>query len=424
LTVHAFSGVEPTESLLHTPFLERASEPGNRERAHALGAFLTLRAVDRISQHATLAADALAFQLRAAAEYLDELHPQTKEVSHLREVIRVAQRIVVSGSRELLWAPLLAFAYWLESEMRLPEALDTLETAFRANPRVETPEQVAGYLQFARVLRLCGRFEEARVAYAAGGDLATTLGDHRSSFVSRIGRATVLLETGDLQAGELELRSVLAAAKAVDDTFVEARACHDLSVAVSRAKRPAEAVPLVFHAFELYDESIQKARALGDMGVFLKDLGHYSAANEAFQAVLQGSAPSETRANAHLELLELSSALQDRIGFKRWRKELEKQLDRLPPYQRVDFAIKLGAGLASFGNVAEASQRLTEAMGLAEKYKFGQRIFEAEQLLKEIKDGNTVIDEPVFPAFEVSESQTELKQAIEGLFALRSAGVS
>src|SRR5689334_9949430 len=76
---------------VHTPFLERASQPGNAERAHALGAFLTLRAVDRMAEGIRPSVtDGLPFQLRAASNYLTDLHPQTKDVSHLREIVRVA----------------------------------------------------------------------------------------------------------------------------------------------------------------------------------------------------------------------------------------------------------------------------------------------------------------------------------------------
>ena len=47
-------------------------------------------------------------------------------------------------------------------------------------------------------------------------------------------------------------------------------------------KRPTQAVSLAFKAYNLYDEVVQRGRALSDVGMFLKELGHYSAAREAF----------------------------------------------------------------------------------------------------------------------------------------------
>src|SRR6185436_19261371 len=96
------------------------------------------------------------------------------------EIVRVAQRSLRTNNRGLLWAPLLAFAYWLENELQLDESLDVLETAFRLKDGTEARDQIAGYLQQGRVLRIAGRFTEAREAYQSGGNLARYSGDFRS----------------------------------------------------------------------------------------------------------------------------------------------------------------------------------------------------------------------------------------------------
>jgi tetratricopeptide (TPR) repeat protein len=239
--------------------------------------------------------------------------------------------------------------------------------------------------------------------------------------VGKIGRAMVRQKTGDLRQAERELRYVLAEARARTDNFVEARACHDLAATMFFARRLPEAVSLAFKAHELYEETSQRARALGDMGTFLKELGHYSAAKEAFGWVLDNEAGAEVRVNVILELLELSATTQDRLGFARWRKEAQRSYDAFPPEQKIDFEMKMGIGLVSFGASEDAIVRFSRALSLAQEFNFGQQIFEAEDQIREAREGEHAKALPL-PS-EPEPTEPELRDAIEGLYALRS-GVS
>ncbi len=411
----------PTGARLHTPFLERASEPGNRFRAHALGAFLTLRAIDRIAEDpGFLKSDLIVYQLRAAANYLEELEPETNDTNYLREIVRVAQRVSVTSNRRLLWSPLLAFAYWLENELRLDESLDILETTLRLREGSQAREEIAAYLQQGRVLRLSGRFVESRGAYEAGRGLAERHGDLRSAMVSRIGHAGIMQKTGDLPASERELRNVWALAQECGDEYVEARACHDLAVTMHEMGRPKEGVALAFRAFRLYEESVQRVRALLDTGTFLKQLGHYSAAKQAFSLGLDTNPNPEIRVNIVLELLELTFLVQDRVGFERCRRELEGVYDNLPAHESVDFEKKVGAGLAAFGSVREGKAHLRKGIELAEKYGLGQRVFELEALLRELGDGQA--PKTHTPEFQHHDLDVDpgVRETIENLYALSS----
>lgn len=404
---------------MHLPFLERASRPGNQERTHALGAFLTLRAVDRIAFHSPVQGESLAFQLRAAATFLDQLKPQNKDVSHLREIIRVAQRATTSGNLNLLWAPLLALAYWLEGELRLQESIDVLETAFRLQSGARIPEEVAAGLQHGRVLRQLGCFPEARASYLAAGQLASEFGDTRSLLISRIGHAWVAVKTGDLAAAQQELHQVLRDAQLQGDLFVEARAAHGLADVLHLAGRTAEGIPLVFRAYGLYEEPDQRTRSLNDLGIFLKELGHYAAAKEAFLLVLEARPSPELSVKPKLELLELSAILHDRVGFARWRRELDNQHDRLPPDEKAEFELKLGMGFAAFDSPREALEHLSRALTIAEEFKFGQQVFEAERAIAEINAGHSASKEALAPRVATEDSPVVL-QTIESLYALRA----
>jgi tetratricopeptide (TPR) repeat protein len=401
LTVTPIAFAERSGTHLHEPFLERASGD-DEERGHALGAFLTLRLVDRIAEDAkALTSEALKFQLRACATYLDEVYPQTDEVTHLREIVRVAESASRAGNKRLLWAPLLAYAFWLEQQLRLDESLDVLDSTLRLENASAIDEKTAGLLQKGRVLREAGRFEEAGEAYAFAGELANLRGDLRSQMVSRIGRAGVLQKTGDLPGSESLLIGALHVAEQSADAFVEARALHNLSVTKYLMNKVPEAVGLAYRAYQRYEEADQRSRALSDVGVYLMELGHYGSAKEAFLQVLSTSPAARVRLNTVLELLEVSAHTQDRVGFERWRREVESDYDTLPPAERVDFEINTGWGLATFGNESEAKSRLERALGLAETYKLGQRVFEAEQLLNDLRAGRQFAASPPVGTAEI-----------------------
>ncbi len=403
-------------SNLHEPFLQRAATASTDQSGsgHALGAFLTLRLVDQFfgalyDGHA----DALAYQTQATRDFLRELHPHTVETNHLLEIVRVADGVRASGSVRLMFPPLLAFAYWLEQELRLDESLDVLAATLQLSSGVEGEEEVSANLQRGRVLRLLGRFREATDAYAWGGQVASRLGDRHSELLSRIGRAIVLQKTGNLPESERVLRQVRAEAKQSGDRDAEARACHDLAVALRHMNRGDEAAPLAFRAYQLYEQPIQRMRALSDTGEILKAMGHYGAAKDAFLSVMRSEPPAEIRLRTGVELLELSALLQDRVSFERWRRDVGAHYHRLPADELVAYELKLGMGLASFEQEAEGKRHIERAMVLAEQSGQGQWVFRAEAALEEMQQRRT---ECVPRAAPVAEP--ELRTTIESLRAL------
>ncbi|MSR06344.1 MAG: hypothetical protein EXR93_04630 [Gemmatimonadetes bacterium] len=203
MTVLPFSPTDRGTPHLHEPFLERASE--GDERGHALGAFLTLRVIDRIAQDpAALRSEALLYQLKAAGTYLEEVYPQSEEINHLREIVRIARTVNETGNKRLLWSPMLAFAYWLEMELRTDESLDVLDSALGLDSVSAIDEKIAAQLQRGRVLRTDGRFVEANVTYAFAEQMANLRGDLRSQMVGRIGRSSIMMV--ELLSGEGERR--------------------------------------------------------------------------------------------------------------------------------------------------------------------------------------------------------------------------
>jgi tetratricopeptide (TPR) repeat protein len=377
-----------------------------------------MRLVDQLGQSPHPGPSAFLYQFRATSNFLDELHPPTVDVNHLRQVVQVAKTAHGCGDSTILWPSLLAYAYWLEQQLFLAEALDVLDTTLQLRAGEEL---VAAHLQRARVLRLAGRHDEARAAYELAGELAVARGDTHSLLLSRIGGAIVLQKVGNLPESERVLRGVLAEAERVGDRDVEGRACHDLAAALHLAGRTARAVPLAFRAYRLYDLPVQRARALSDTGVLLKALGVYAAARQAFSVVLQGKPPPEIRLRAVVELLEVDALAGDRVSFERWRRELTDRYDDLPPDERVNFEIHVGIGLALFGSYDQAERHVQRAIDVAERHAFGERIFHAEAVLRHVREHRVPPEvNAVPPVADIGAVERDVQNTIECLAALHA----
>lgn len=401
----------------HAPFLARAANTSDeRVTSRALGALLTMRLIDHIgrfgSQGASL--ESVQYNVTATAEFVAQLLPRTAEVNHLGEITRVAAGALPGGAIRILWPPMLAFAYWLEQEVRLEEALDVLDTVRRLSDGRAAEEEVATLLQRARVLRRLGRFDEATDGYAAAGALALEMADRRSELLSRIGRAIVLQKVGNLPESEELLRVVLKDAQSLADRDAEARASHDLAVALVLRDRPVEAAPYAFRAYELYEQPGPRARALSDTGWILKELGHYAAARDALLIVVESAPPTDILLRAELELLDLSAATQDQLSFERWRRELHRDHELMPSDMRLDFEIKLGRGLAAFGRASEAEDALQRAVALAERHGLGEGLFRAECALTELREHRTRPSDASMPPPAATPSP-ELQQTIDSV---------
>jgi tetratricopeptide (TPR) repeat protein len=307
----------------------------------------------------------------------------------LSELVQVAEVANESNEPRLIFPPLLALAFYLEKELCLDEALDVLETTLRLSDGRDAEEEVAALLQQARILRVASRLTEARAAYENAGAMAVRLGDSHSMLLSRIGRGVVARQIGNLPESERTLRDAIADARKFQDRDAEARACHDLAGTLHFAGRATEAVPLAFRAFELYESPLQQAKALGDTGAILKELGQYTAAKDALSLVLAHDLPLDGKARTELEYLDLAAVTGDRLTFERFRQSLVAKSDSLLPEVQLDLELKLGIGLSLFEEHAQGVTHLRRAVELAEHFGMAERIFHAEQQLQEAKQRRT-----------------------------------
>lgn len=370
---------------LHEPFLERASNPDSDEGRYALGAFLTLRLADRFRAGEDPGHPlALAYQTKATRDYLVQLEPQTPEVGYLLEIVRLADEVQQGGTRALLWAPLLAYGYWLEKRLSLGEALDVVETALGMSDGTAPDQEIAGLLQHGRVLRLMGLFDLARRSYRAARRKAARIEDTHSVLLSRIGDAIIMKQLGNLKGSERALRQILIEAEGTGDKDAQARAHHDLGAVLVHQGRAEEAIPRLYRAFELYPRQEHKLRALSDLGEAFKRARRYGPARDAFMAVLKGKPPEDMQVCTMIALLELSALMNDRVSFYRWRRQAANLADGLPPERLADLYLQLGVGSATFGKPRTGERLVRKALKIAEEHSLSEYAIAAHSALERI----------------------------------------
>lgn len=373
-------------------------------------ALVALRLADRFGEGRWAGGvSELRHQIHAAENQLGILVQPTVEGRFLRSVIEMAATAAQAGTARPMLPALLAYGAWLDEQMRLEEALDVVETACRLSD-LERADLVEAHLLRARVLRLLSRYRESQAAYQQAGELALEAGDHHSERLSRMGQALVICRVGNLPEANRMLEKVAAEARDGDDRDIQGRAAHSLALVASEMGRHAASIRHAYDAFELYEADGDRLRALSDVGMGFKALGHLSAAEDAFTIVIRQAVRQDTRINAMLEMLDLAGRTQDRVGFERLRRELNPVREQLNPDAQVDFAIKCGVGLGYFGRRADAEAELLRAITLAEQYNLNAYLFTAEAALRALRDTAEVGPGGAAPAPAIAPSVGEMEE--------------
>ncbi len=412
------------EVLPHAIFLQRiAAESSALTLEARLGqaAFLALRLVDLLAADGEpVSQDAFRYQAVATERFCHELRDAATEGAHLHGLVASVDDARRLGDVRLLAPALLAYAHFLEDELRLEEALDVLASLVQVGgERLSSPDAVAGRLRIARVNRKLNRFNEAEAAYAEAGELAATAGDRYSELLSRIGRANSVLGRGNLAEAERALRGILPDARAAGERDAEARAEHGIGVVLAQRGQAAEAIPHTWRAFELYDDEDSQLRALSDVGTMLLTLGDHVVAERALSEVVRRGGTPDSTSNAMIELMHCASYRRDRVGFARWRERCEGRVPDMPPNILADFYIKQGIGQARFGQFRRAEAlmaRALEVAGAAGLHEFEFRIARIKgglvgcEKLQQVEP--PAVPEPVLDTQELREVSASLAQLV------------
>lgn len=376
--------------LPHAVFLQRvADEPATSPEVRlGQGAFLALRFVDLLAaDREPPTPDVFRYQWAATERYCVELSGEGTEAAHLSGIVNATGEAHRLGEVRHIAPALLAYALYLEQDASLVEAEDVLETLIRVGgERLASADAVVGWLRLGRVRRMQTNFDRANAAYAEAGRLAASAGDRQSLLLSRIGRCNVMYFRGNLGEAEGTWRDVLRDAAAAGCRDAHAQAEHGLGTVLHRCGRTHEGVPHLWRAYELYEDAIAQLRALGDLGLAMLSLGEVDAAERALNEVVRRGGPTELMANTMIELLHCSSYRRDRMSFERWRERVLARLEESPPNIRADYHLKVGIGLARFGNHRRAEGELAQALEIATAHELHELAFRIERTRDGLQD--------------------------------------
>jgi tetratricopeptide (TPR) repeat protein len=378
--------------LRHAPFLERARVERDHDREVsarlALAAYVTARLMDRLHEGAAddESREAFAWQVEAVRRHLSNLPPELPETAHL---VGILEAVTSSGQIPIgLRLGLTAYAYFLEHEARLAEALDVLALAARCHEKAIAPGEFAAIALFAaRLHRLQAQWAPAIASYTAAEEAGHAAGDMVVVLRSRLGRCGVLRGQGNLPASRALAESVLRSAEELGLRDVQAMAWADLGVVLVLQGQFADSVQAKYRAFRLAEDEIQRMRYLGDLGEGLAQIGAHVAARTAFEIVIASPTSFLVRTNAILELMELESGADNRVAFERLRAEAESVRERMPPSMTADYLYKVGVGLARFGRTARAREVLSEGLRSSEASGLNAWYFRIERTLQSLTSG-------------------------------------
>jgi hypothetical protein len=382
--------------LPHAVFLQRvADEPATSPEVRlGQGAFLALRFVDLLApDREPPTPDVFRYQWAATERYCNELAGEGTEAAHLSGIVRATGEAHKGKDVRALAPALMAYALYLEQDAHFQEAEDVLQTMINVGgARLSTTDATAAWLRLGRVRRLQTDFAGAEAAYSEAGRVAGQAGDHQSVLLSRVGRCNVVFFQGNLPETERAWRGILADAAPGTYRNVVAQAEHGLGNVLYRRGQIDDGAPHLWRAYELYDEEANKLRALTDLGVLLLALGDADGAERALNHVVARACKGENAANARVELMHCMSYRRDRLGFERWRTRCEEQIAEMPANIRADFRLKVGIGLARFGNFAKAEAQMEQALEIASAHGLHELVFRIERIKSGLRDWESLAE--------------------------------
>ena len=136
----------------------------------------------------------------------------------------------------------------------------------------------------------------------------------------------------------------------------------------------------------MYEDETSQLRALGDLGIVLLSLGDVAGAERALTEVVRRATLPDMIGNALIELMHCASFRRDRLAFERWRERCLEHLEETLPNVRADYHLKVGIGLARFGNYDKAETLMRQALEIASAHGLHELVFRIERIRNGLRE--------------------------------------
>jgi tetratricopeptide (TPR) repeat protein len=374
----------PKPVLRHLPFLELMAGAPEGESLYvgSQASLLSLRLLDHWIALGAELADVAATAHRAARESVQAMTTDVEWRTSLSSIIDAIEAIQEPDAQPVL-PRVYALAMLLEQRGLLAAAGDVYATVAKyVDSAAHLDLAYDAHMRHGYCLRHAGEFDWADQAYANAGMLAARDRDRVRVVLSRLGRAKVVWDRGDLPAADAAIMELLDEAESLDSAATKALILHDRSGLAWVRNDYDSAIRWVFEAFKISPDEYDRERMLGDLAGFLGAYGAHGPARTALRILEQSARTQGGRWSARINLMELGARTGSAMVFEQHRRELANE--PLPPAMRVNYLIEVGRGQMAFGAYAEARATLLEGMQLATSSGFNRASFVAESLLKEL----------------------------------------
>lgn len=347
-------------------------------------------------------------RIEVLTQILDDAEPAV-EIPFLTDIVKSLSAYFLNGGDPVaIWESAERFAFWLRDENRFNESFDVLRTIQGfcdfALPDVEGEIR----LRTAGLAKRAGWHDMAELEYRRANRFALDHQDQKLEVLSMLGYGGLSKTQGKIAKADELVSGALALAESSEQHDIIPDVCHGLALLRRQQGEGPEAAQLAYRAFCGYESNVDKARALGDLGLIARSQGYYEFAGIAYRAVLtQPGLPATIVISTHNELLGLAVDRGERDDFLHWRTELEKSVELMRPLEKVDYYYKSGLGLHSVLECPNEGERLLSvAQTLASEFGLTQIKMDIDNELGRIQREREATDPPL-PA-ELARIRQEL----------------
>ncbi|HET9004329.1 MAG TPA: hypothetical protein VFN39_10065 [Gemmatimonadaceae bacterium] len=377
----------------HLAFFEALGslEEGSTEWHATTAGLVVLRLVDAWYDEGVQVAAADAWGLNAVREAVGAMaagDPARTILSGVVDAVATAERADFS----VVATRLSAYGRALHFDAKWRIAADVYETLLTyAHPIDESDVYINASMQLGYCLRMLGEFDQAAVAYADAGRVATSMGDVVGILRARIADARLSMSRGNLPRAEEILDDTIARATSESLHDVAGLALHERSTVAYERKDYPKAIRFAYDALAKLSGQSARDRVLADIAASFLELGVISAARDAFLVLAATAQEQYVRWSATLNLLDVSTLEGSEPRFETYRRELAGV--ELPVVLQVHYHMHLGNGYATFGRLDRARRSLMRAAEIAAEHRLNQLLFTAEDSLRRLEAGERHLTE-------------------------------
>jgi len=279
---------------------------------------------------------------------------------------------------------LAAYGKLLQYESSWALSKDVHETIIAYARLVEDDERLLDSMTMVGFsLRMLGRFEEARDAYAALQETASRLESEQYLLLAELGFAKIAIERGNLPAAAGLLDRILGDPRADEHTGVKSRALMDRARVADQMGDYVSAAILGHQALESATDPLERDRLLVNLGMTLTHLGLWAEARDAYLVASASAQEAAVRWMAQINLMELAYLDGNELLFEQYRRRIP--MNDLPPYVETVLHETSAQGFRAFGRMTEATDSFRRMLEVAERHRLNEFVIKASTALEDVE---------------------------------------